>query len=258
MPEMTQHMPGTFCWAELATRDASEAKKFYAGLFGWGFDDMDMGPDGPYTMLLVNGKQVGALYKMQAQQAARGVPPNWLSYASVASADDTAKRAKELGGKAMAEPFDVFDAGRMAVLQDPTGAVFAIWEPRKSIGAKLMGEPSSLCWNELATTSVDRAGTFYTNLMSWTASSMGLDYTVFMLGEKRVGGMVQMNADGKGIPPHWMVYFGVDDCDHCATRAKDLGGDVRVPPTEIPNVGRFAVVQDPQGAVFSIFQFTSA
>jgi hypothetical protein len=259
MPEMTQHSPGTFAWAELATSDGPAAKKFYTGLFGWGFDDQDMGPGGPYTMLLQNGKRVGALYRMQDEQAAKGVPPHWGSYITVASADDTANRAKELGGKVLAEPFDVFDVGRMAIVQDPTGAMFSIWQARNHKGAELVGETGSLCWNELSTTSVDQAGAFYTNLMGWTASShMGPDYTVFMLGEKRVGGMLQMKMEWKGMPPHWMVYFGVDDCDRSAARVQALGGKITVPPTDVPNTGRFAVAQDPQAAVFAIIALTRA
>ena len=151
MQESPEYAPGTFCWFELGTTDGEAAKKFYTELFDWSFDDHPMGPAMVYTMLKQDGKDVGALYQMPAEMTDQGIPPHWLSYASVTSADETAAKAKELGATLMKEPFDVMDVGRMAVIQDPTGAVFALWQAKAHTGAGVVNVPNSVCWNELAT-----------------------------------------------------------------------------------------------------------
>jgi len=173
MAERMKHEPGTFSWVELATRDGAAAKRFYTSLFGWGVDEMPVGDGTTYTMLTKNGKRVGALYQMSAQQ--QGVPPHWNSYVTVASADDSAAQAKKLGGNVMLEPFDVLDAGRMAVLSDPTGAVFSLWQPKRHIGADLVNEPGAFCWNELYTTDPNKAADFYVGLFGWTKDGRHMD-----------------------------------------------------------------------------------
>ena len=260
MSEISHYEPGTFCWPELGTNDPEAAKEFYTGLFGWTVNDVPAGPAGTYTMLQLSGKDVGALYGLNKDQRSQGVPPHWLSYISVASVDETARKAKELTGKVFAEPFDVFDVGRMAIIEDPTGATFALWQPRKHIGARLVNQQGALCWNELATSNTEVAGKFYTQLFGWTTKVMpgaSGPYTEFMRGQTPAGGMLQVTKEWGNTPSHWMVYFAVADCDDRVTKAKQLGGGVKVPPTDIPTVGRFSVLQDPQGAVFSIIKLTS-
>jgi predicted enzyme related to lactoylglutathione lyase len=254
------HAPGTFCWADLGTPDAAAAKRFYTGLFGWHYDDRPAGPDATYTMFDLGGKAVAALYQQDPHQLAQGVPPHWLSYLSVESADDTAQRTRGLGGTVIMDPFDVLDVGRMALIQDPTGAVVALWEPRRHVGAGVVGEPSALCWNELATTSVAQAGAFYSGLLGWAAEPQRMGtftYTYFRKGERSCGGMMQIRPEWGPVPPHWLVYFAVDDCDERASRAQQLGGRLRAPPSDVPEVGRFAVVQDPHGAVFAIIKVSA-
>jgi len=257
MKEVKEYAPGTFCWVELVTSDGDAAKKFYTEFFGWGFHDAPVGPDMVYTMLKQEDKDIAALYQMDEKQKTKGVPPNWNSYISVANTNEVAQKAKSLGGTILAEPFDVFDAGRMAQFQDPTGATFAVWEPRQHIGARTVNEPGTLCWNELATNDTQKAGEFYAKLFGWGSrlQEMGpTTYTTFMNGERMAGGMLQMTEEWAEVPPHWMVYFAVEDCDASAEKAKTLGAEIKVPPTDIPEVGRFAVVQDPQGAVFSVIK----
>lgn len=258
MTEMKSYAPGMFCWFELATPDQDGAKQFYTALFGWTANDMPIGEGMTYSMLLKNGKEVGALFQMGPQM--QGIPPHWGSYVSVASADESAKKAEALGGKVMAPPFDVMDVGRMAVLQDPTGAVLSIWEAKKHHGASLLGEPGAVGWNELATRDVDAARAFYTGLFGWSAevSQMeGITYTTFKQGEVPQGGMMGMTAEWGEIPPHWSVYFSVEDCDATVAKATSLGATVMVPPTDVPGVGRFAIVRDPQGAVFATIKFAA-
>jgi uncharacterized protein len=259
--EVSKHAPGTFCWIELGTTDQAAAKKFYHELFGWSSNDVPMGPDSTYTMLQLNGKDVAALYQLDANMCAHGIPPHWQSYVSVENVEATAKAITAAGGRLMMEPFDVGEHGRMTVAQDPTGAHFAVWQPRQHIGISVLQENNALCWQELATSDTAMAKDFYTKVFRWNAQTrddVGIAYTEFYLGvpgqSQPAGGMMQLTSEWAGIPPHWMIYFAVADCDATAEKATALGAKVLVPPSDIPNVGRFAVVSDQQGAHFSIIK----
>lgn len=257
MQETTEYAPGTFCWVELGTIDGEAAKKFYTELFGWDFTDNPIGPGMVYTMLKLEGKDTGALYQMPPAMTSKGVPPHWMSYVLVASADETAAKAKELGATLTQEPFDVFDVGRMAVVQDPTGAMFALWQAGTNKGAGVVNVPNSFCWNELSTPDTAKAGDFYTGLFGWgkNVQQMGpMTYTSFMNNDRPAGGMYTPTPEMGNVPPHWLVYFAVDDTDGKLKTAVELGGKIISPAMDIPGTGRFAVVQDPQGAVFGIIK----
>lgn len=257
MQEVPNYAPGTFCWVELGTTNSEAAKKFYTELFGWSFTDSPIGPDMVYTMLKQDGKDVGALYQMNSDMTSQGIPPNWLSYVAVSSADETAAKAKELGATILNGPFDVFTVGRMAVVKDPTGAVFALWQAGTHKGAGVVNIPNSFCWNELGTPDAAKAGDFYSGLFGWgkNVQQMGpMTYTSFMNGDRPAGGMYEPTAEMGEIPPHWLAYFAVADADATAAKAIELGGKIFVPPSDIPGTGRFAVIQDPQGAAFGIIK----
>lgn len=259
MPVMETYAPGTFCWADLGTPDAAAAKRFYTGLFGWAAEDRPMGPDAFYTMLTIEGRSVAALYHQDATPT--GTPPHWLSYISVGSANDSAQRTKALGGTVLMDPFDVLDVGRMALVQDPTGAVVALWEPRRHVGSGLVGEPNSICWNELATNDTRRAGAFYASLFGWSAEAQPMGttaYTMFTHEGSPRGGMLAIAPEWGPVPPQWLVYFAVSDCEGQTALAQSLGGTVRLPPTDAAEVGRFSVLVDPQGAVFAVIQLLPA
>jgi predicted enzyme related to lactoylglutathione lyase len=255
MVEVTRHEPGSFSWAELATTDAAAAKKFYTTLFSWGFVDSPAGPDMVYTMLKMRDKSIGALFEMGAQQ--KGAPPHWTAYVTVASADESAKKAKQLGAKVLAEPFDVMDVGRMATIQDREGATLCLWQAKKHIGTEIVNEPNTMCWGELETTDTESAKTFYTGLFGWGAKAGG-DYTEFQLGGKSIGGMMKIPKEWGPVPPYWLIYFAVTDCDATEKKVRELGGKAIVPSTDIENVGRFAVLSDPQGAVFAVVKLTQS
>jgi uncharacterized protein len=248
--------PGSFCWAELATTDGPAAKKFYGELFGWEADDIPVGPGMVYTMLKRDGKDTGALY--EKGEMMKDVPTHWASYISVASADEIAAKAKALGATVMKEPFDVMDVGRMAVIIDPTGASFCIWQAGKRTGFGVKGQTNTVCWNELLTTDSTRAIDFYTRLFGWEANTHGgpMAYTEWMNGAEHAGGMMQIAPHMGPVPPHWGIYFAVDDCDATFQKATSLGARAFVPPMDIENVGRFSTMSDPQGAVFSIIKLT--
>jgi len=259
MPLTETFAPGTFCWADLGSPDAAAATRFYTSLFGWTAEDRPMGAEAVYTMLAVDGRPVAALYQQDPLQ--QGLSPQWLSYISVQSADVAAHLARELGGTVLLEPFDVLDVGRMALLQDPTGAIVAVWEPRSHAGAALVGEPGSIGWHELDTNDVIRAGRFYQALFGWTAETRPVGpgiYTTFSAADGARAGMVSPRAAGESGVPHWLVYFVVGDCEAHAARAQVLGGTVRLPPTDTPGVGRFALLADPQGAAFAVIQMPAA
>ncbi len=255
MSEITQHPAGTFCWVELATSDAPAAEKFYTRLFGWRTNKNPMGPDSFYYMFQIDGKDAAALYQLWGEQKAQGTPPHWGCYVAVRSADESAKKAAALGAKILKESFDVFDVGRMAFIADPTGATLAFWQAKKHIGVGVVNQPGAMCWNELATNNDEVARRFYSQLFGWGVETQPMPqgpYTIFTNGGQRVAGMLKMTAEWGNMPPNWMTYFNVADCDASAAKAKSLGGKLAVPPTDIPGVGRYAAVQDPQGAVFSI------
>jgi predicted enzyme related to lactoylglutathione lyase len=257
MPEFSSHAPGTFCWPELSTTDQKGAVRFYRELFGWDVVESPMGPGETYSMFNINGKSVGAAYSMRPEERQHNVPVHWNSYVSVASADEAVKRARGFGAKVIAPAFDVMDAGRMAVLQDPTGAVFCVWQAGKHSGAALLREPGALGWTELMTRDTKAAEKFYTSLFGWSAktdSGAGMQYTEFKNQGTPQAGMMAITPEMGNMPPFWMPYFEVADCDAAAARTTDLGGRIHKPPTDIPNVGRFAVLGDPQGAGFSIIK----
>ena len=248
MPHVTSHQPGSFCWIELATSDAAAARSFYTQLFGWTVNEIPMGEQGTYFILQKDGRDAAALY-----QDAR-MPPNWVSYIAVTDADATAEQAKNLGGQVHAGPFDVFESGRMAVLGDPQGAHFAIWQARANPGVGVRDEPDTLCWNELQARDADAAKTFYSSLFRWRMKESP-DYTEWHLGEHAIGGMMGSQAPPE-VPSYWLPYFAVADCEAAVGKGESLGGTTIVPPMDIENVGRFAVLKDPQGAVFAVIRLS--
>ncbi len=261
MATTTQHAPGTFCWPELASIDQPGAKTFYTKLFGWSFKDQDMGNGEHYTMFQLKDRDVAALYTMRKEERDTGAPPHWNSYVSVASADETAAKAAKLGGTIVLPAFDVFDSGRMAFLQDPTGAMFGVWQAKNHHGVGALDEVGAMTWTELLTNDTGKAQSFYTGLFPWKAEAkpMGpMVYTLFLRGDAMAGGMMEITKEMGPIPPHWMVYFSVADCDATVAKVGALGGKVMLPPHEVPGIGRFSILQDPQGAHFAVIRLASA
>src|SRR2546421_5998577 len=242
--------PGSFCWDELETPDSAGAKKFYGELFGWTYEDHNMGEGMVYTMLQLNGNTVGALY----QGSKPGIPPHWTTYISTNSADESASKAGSLGGNIIAQPFDVMDVGRMAVIQDPQGAVFCIWQKKMHAGSGVVDEPNAFCWHELNTSDPAGAKSFYTGVFGWETKGDETQYTEWINGGKSIGGMMKITEQMGPVPPHWLAYIQVTACDDTVEKAKSLGATALMPGMDIPDVGRFAVIKDPQGAVFAIVQ----
>ncbi len=260
--EVKKFVKGVFCWAELNTPDPVGARAYYQKLFGWEVQEVPMPGGGVYAMLSLGGKSVGGIAPLSEEARKMGAPPNWMSYIDAQDVDATASKAKELGGKVLAGPVTYEGMGRMAVLADPTGAVFALWKSAQpEQGEWGLGDPGHACWQELMTTDVEAAKAFYTKLFDYTTEAMDMaeegTYTILKTTDPEKpmeAGMMAIRPDMGDVPPHWALYFAVADCDATAEKAASLGGKVHVPPTDIPKIGRFAVLQDPQGAVFSILK----
>ena len=258
MGTLLKHPAGHFCWFELGTSDQTAAKNFYGSLFGWTYRDNPMGEGmGDYTTFLLDGKEVGAAYQLNPQMHA-GIPPHWMPYVAVDDADAVATKALELGGKALCPNMDIWDFGRMGMFQDPNGATISVWQPKNHLGADVIGEVGSVCWVELATRDTAQAKSFYSNLFGWKiheGKAGEMEYNEIESASHRIGGIMQMaGPQWEGIPSNWSIYFTVTDCEASANQAKSLGAQVCVPPTDIPNVGKFSVIADPQGAMFQIIQ----
>lgn len=249
------HPAGTFSWTDLSTTDTAGALTFYGVLLGWEGEEMPAGEGMTYWMLRVGGHAVAGMSAMGEEQRASGAPPAWLSYVTVEDADATAARAAELGGTVMMPAFDVLDAGRMALLQDPQGAVLAAWQPRGSIGAELVNDPGAMTMNQLNTSDPQAAADFYSGLFGWSTSQVAPEpqaYWSLENGGRLNGGMMALPPGGFA-PPHWLVYFTVADLDAAAATIARDGGEVVVPATAVP-AGRFLVARDPQGAYFALFE----
>ena len=247
MGERTSYPPGTFSWVDLQTSDQDAAKSFYSDLFGWDYEDVPIGDGASYSMARLQGHSVAAIGPLQGEE----MPSHWNCYVTVADADASAARAKELGATLLAEPFDVFDAGRMAAFADPQGAVLSVWQAKENIGAGLVNAPGALAWNDLISPDVAAAAPFYRELFDWQVEEVpgadGQYWSITNAGRSN-GGMMPMPPGGH---PAWNLYFAVEDVDATVARARELGADLVMGPMDVPT-GRFAVIRDPQNAVFSV------
>jgi len=252
MGERTEYAPGTFSWVDLATPDPGKAKSFYSRIFGWEAEDSPAGEGRVYTMLRQGGKDVAGLFETPTE----GMPPAWTCYVTTDDVEATAERARSLGANVLQGPFDVMEAGRMAVVSDPQGAVFALWQPGRSIGAELVNEHGALTMTQLSSSDTDGAQRFYGELFGWRFDALdtggGPPFWSVVNAERLNAGMMPL-PDGAPLPSHWLAYFAFDDLDSAPGLIGEGGGQVVVPATSIP-AGRFLVAQDPAGAYFALFE----
>ena len=255
MPERTSYEPGTPSWVDLGTSDTDAARAFYGELFGWTADEP--GPieeTGGYAMFRNDGRLVAGLAPLMSE----GQPVAWSTYVSTDDLDALTERAKAAGATVIAEPMQVTDAGRMAFYMHAAGGVLGAWEPGRHKGAELVNEPGSFAWNELQTRDIEGAKAFGEAVFGWTTSEWDMGdgvYTLFNVGENGVAGATAVPPGvPEGIPSYWMTYFAVDDADAAVAKVRELGGNVPMEPMDAPGVGRFAIVTDPQGAVFGLIK----
>lgn len=257
MSERSSYTPGTPCWVELSgVPDLDAAEAFYREIFGWEIPEQENSAQlRGYRRAKLNGRDVAGV----SPRMEDGQPTVWATYVSVEDAAATLAKVGEAGGQAIVEPLDVMGMGTMAVFSDTTGAVCGVWQPGTFAGAELVNETGAVGWNELSTRDTEASKAFYGAVFGWEArpeeSERAGTYTIWTVGEAMVGGMIDMNAIEMPaeIPPHWLVYFGVDDADAAVEKVKAGGGSVMNGPIDIP-VGRFAVVADPFGATFAVMR----
>ncbi len=248
---------GLFVWHDLITGDLAAAREFYTALYGWDVKPEDMGGGHTYDMIKTAGREIGGMIHMDP---AHGVPTHWMSYVLVADAQATVDAAQRLGGGIVRPVAPIPNVGCFAVLRDPQGATFAVFQPDMT-GAPPPDEglpegPGTFCWHELLAQDADRAAPFYVGLFGWTHATQEMGefgtYHLFRRGEDMVAGMLPMPADAPG-PSAWLPYVFVEDLEDAVAHTTRLGGAVCVPPTAVPEVGRFAVVSDRQGATIAHF-----
>lgn len=280
MPERDGYLPGVPCWVDTRQPDPEAAVAFYSGLFDWDCEDT-MPPEAPgqYFIARLRGGEVAAIGSVP-----EGAPPDatWNTYVWVESADQAAAKASEAGGRVVMAPFDVMDAGRMAVLADPEGAAFCVWQAKQNRGARIVNEPGSLNFNGLNTRDPEKAKSFYGSVFGWESLGLGGGAEMWTLPgygdfleqgdpgirermaavgapegfEDVVATLNPIAEDKADVPAHWSVTFAVDDADATAERAAELGGEVIVPPVDGPWV-RMTVISDPQGATFTANKFVA-
>jgi predicted enzyme related to lactoylglutathione lyase len=242
---------GRFIWHELFSPDPKAALAFYSELFGWKPREMDMGPGGKYTILQAGDRDVGGAVPAEAT---KGIPAHWNTYFTTRDVDATVQEVERLGGKTLMKAADIPHVGRFAVLADPQGAAFSLLAPTEEREER---DPSAgeFCWVELHTDDASKALGFYKKVFGWTSKELKFGESVYN-ELAREGGKGAGGITGKAMPsPNaWLSYVVVDDVDASATRAAVLKGKVLAPPADIPNIGRFAVIQDPTGAVLALFK----
>jgi uncharacterized protein len=245
------YKPGTPMWVDLSSTDVAGSVRFYSQLFGW--DAEDLGEEaGHYNMFRQGGKAVAAVGPIMNP----GQPAAWNTYVATDNAEETARRVSEAGGQVIMAPMQVMDQGSMAVFTDPAGAFFSVWQPAAMQGAEIVNEPNSFNWNELATTDVAAAKSFYPRVFGWGVKSnqspeMG-EYVEWQVDGQSIAGGMELPPEARAqVPPHWLVYFAVADADETIKRAEGLGAKLMRPPMDIPQ-GRFAIMTDPQGAAFAV------
>jgi predicted enzyme related to lactoylglutathione lyase len=247
----TAFADGTPCWVDLMTSDADAARTFYNGLFGWDFQIGDENT-GFYSMASLDGHEVAGVGEMQMDH-----PPVWTTYLAAGDCEAACDSVVRAGGNIVSPTMDVMDFGRMAVAQDPTRGTFGIWQAGTHIGTALYNESNTVVWNELLTRDYDGSREFYAAVFSYTYTEIGdggFQYSTIEVSGNTVGGLGTIPAElPEQVPPHWLVYFAVDDVDATVEKAVSLGGSVQRPAADMP-YGRHAGLADPTGAGFAVIK----
>lgn len=263
MKSIKRYPHGTFSWIELATPDAKKVKNYYCSIFGWEAQEIlpTEGQMMGYTNFTLDGRKVAGMFEMPDEIKNQGMPSAWTNYVAVDDVVEVAGRVESLGGKFIFPATQASDSGWMSIVQDPEGAVFGLWQAGKHFGAEWANDNGYLCWNELNVRKISNVKKFYEELLGWQLDTGPApdgegEYTAILNNGRMNGGALEIQESWGDVPPHWIIYISVPDCDASAAKSKELGGTVPVEPFDIPNVGRMAVLQDPNGAVFSIITGT--
>lgn len=249
MPESLTPTPGSPCWADLWTSDVEGARRFYGSLFGWEPTDPDPAFGGYFNFTRAGAPIAGAMGDMGDQKAS----DTWKMYLATPHAAATVERAAAAGATVVFPAMAVADLGVQAVMTDPAGAAFGVWEPGTHRGFSALNVPDAPSWFELHTTDHDGAVEFYCAVFELEAarseSALPFTYTVLRdaAGIDRAGVMDATGNLPAGVGPHWLVYWQVDDAAAAVARVRALGGTVIHGPDATP-FGQLAAVADPSGA----------
>lgn len=255
MKLVTEYPDGLFNWVDLTTSDMEASKRFYTALMGWEAVDMPTDMGSIYTMFKINGHNAAGMGPMSPDMLATGTPSHWSAYVKHSDVDSVAEKAAKAGGNVLFPPFDVMQEGRMTMIQDPTGAVFGVWQPINHIGAEVVNHPNAFVWSELQTADLEPAQAFYTAVFGWEGKADDTGYVTLSNNGRMQAGMLKMDPS-EGIPPNWSVYFMSADLDAQMKHAQELGGQILVGPFPVGEMGRVAIIQDPVGAVFTLMGFS--
>lgn len=248
---------GVFSWVDLATTNQDAAKNFYGKLFGWEFVDKPMPHGGVYSMAQKNGRDVTAIFTMEAEKTSQNIPPHWQSYINTVNLDATIAAWQNHGGSLIMPAFDVMESGTMAIAQDPTDAIVYLWQPKAHFGAGVVNEINTFSWAELQTWDAEQATKFYQNVFGWDIDIDEKPPNYIMASVKGLAncGIFDMGKTQlpREIPAKWAVYFNVENLDASMDLVKELGGKVLMPPMAV-DVGRFTTIMDPQGAMVTLIE----
>jgi hypothetical protein len=252
---------GAPTWIDLSSSDTGRAQKFYGAVFGWTFESA--GPDyGGYINASKDGRPVAGLMYNDPQWGQH--PDGWTTYFHTSDIKATAAAAAAAGGTTCVEPMEVKEKGWMAMLTDPAGAPFGLWQPTGHAGFEVVGEAGAPVWHELNTRDFSRAVSFYRDVLGWQTESVSdtdeFRYTTAVFDGEQVLGVIDAAkfspASGRdpqpeGVPSHWLFYLGCEDVDKTIELVTEHGGEVLRPANDTP-YGRLAQVADPTGAVFNL------
>lgn len=245
---------GQFCWVDLVAHDMHEAISFYSKMFDWDAEHQDTAGGPPYAMFFRDGEVVAGIGQMNDSMIQSGVPPMWNSYIHVDDIAEVVEETKRLDGSVVFGPDQVLDAGWMAYIQDPSGATVGLWQDGNHHGAERVSKTGSFCWNELNTRESEQARKFFGELFEWQYEHNGAspsEYYIIKNRDRHNGGILTMTDEWGDMPPHWMVYFVVENVAKETERLQKLGGTLHFGPFDTA-AGPMSVVADPQGGTFHL------
>jgi uncharacterized protein len=251
--EDVRHEPGSFCWVGLASSDPADANAFDANLFGCQGEELPAGDFGTYRALRHDGREVAILYRQTREARAARAAPHWTAYVSVEDVDASAHLLPDLGGAVLRDPLDLADAGRVAAVRDPLGAILSLWQPRAHAGAELVDDIGALSWHELVTPDLERAKSFYAALFGWEYEAGPSRLTTIVNAGTPVATMREDSEPEGASASCWIAYFGVASAHDAQQTAERNGGRTMTAVADCP-IGRTALVADGQGATFAVLE----
>jgi uncharacterized protein len=245
---------GRFVWHDMVSQDKEKAVEFYTALFGWELEDFDMGDRGVYTMWKADNQTMGGF----GQAPSADVPAHWAGFVQVENIEETVARVEQNGGTLLHDIIDIPEVGKAVPFTDPAGGVVQAFQALKpfSVAPDYRPPELSVCWNELVSHDPVASQAFYTEVFGWKAVKEdmgGFEYTLFMVDEMQVAGLMQAPPEHKG-PTVWLSHVYVDNLATTKEKAISLGATILMEPQTMPGIGSFFLLRDPFGAFIYAFE----